>query len=143
MMRSTLWLAAAAVLLTTSSAWSACTVNVSGVSFGSYDTFEIGNLHGAGSIDVTCDVSTTYYISMSPGQGSFAARLLLNGSHQLFYNLYIGAARVTVWGDGTGNTVTVSRTGIAEQHTVYASIPARQNAFIGSYADTVVVTVTF
>jgi spore coat protein U-like protein len=39
--------------------------------------------------------------------------------------------------------MTVSGTGTSSDFTVYGRIPARQNASVGSYSDTITVTITF
>jgi spore coat protein U-like protein len=45
--------------------------------------------------------------------------------------------------DGTGSTATVSGSGTSENHCVYGLILALQNKNVGSYNDTITVTVTF
>jgi spore coat protein U-like protein len=120
-----------------------CGISAQGVAFGSYDPFSNQSLDGSGEINVICDASTAYSIALSTGRASYSPRAMADGTHELFYNLYIDATRTTIWGDATGGTAIVAATGIGERHTVYGRIPARQNAFVGSYADTVVVTLTF
>lgn len=61
----------------------------------------------------------------------------------LSYNLYIDPTRLLVWGDGSGLTTTVTNLALSADHTVYGRIPAQQNVTAGSYADLIVVTVTF
>jgi spore coat protein U-like protein len=68
---------------------------------------------------------------------------MTSGIHQLFYNLYIDATLTTVWGDGAGHSATVGATQSVANHTVYGRIPAAQNAHVGVYNDTIVVTLTF
>jgi len=71
--------------------------------------------------------------------------------NRLNYNLYFDAAFTQIRGDGTGGsqtggaTLTVSsssRTASATS-TIYGRMPAAQNAVPGSYADTIVVTITY
>ena len=128
-----------------SNAWSACSFNAQGLSFGNYDPFGRTNLDGAGNIAVTCDLGVAYKISLSSGAGTYAARALTNGPHPLYYNLYTDASRIVVWGDGNGGTATVggSGAGTATNVTVYGRIPADQNAHVGNYSDNIIVTVTF
>lgn len=47
------------------------------------------------------------------------------------------------WGDGSPGTATVNGSGTTHTFTVYGRIPARQNAVVGSYSDTITVTITF
>jgi len=136
-------LSAALLMLAPSLHAATCTVSASGLDFGSYDPFSNQSLDGATTISVACDVGATYSIALSPGAGSYGARAMTNGSYQLLYNLYTDATLATVWGDATGATATVGGAGTVANHTVYGRIPARQNAYVGLYSDTIVVTLTF
>lgn len=120
-----------------------CNLSVQGVSFGNYDVFSSQSLDSTGNIGVSCDVSAPYTISLSPGSGSYTSRSMANGPHTLNYNLYTDATRTTIWGDGSGTTTTVSGSGTSANHTVYGRVPARQNAYVGSYSDSITVTLTF
>ena len=135
----------AAILLSAAHvAWGVeCGVSAQSVAFGTYDPLSNQDLDGTGEISVICDAPATYSIALSPGRAGYFPRAMVDGTHELFYNLYTDATRTTVWGDATGGTASVTATGIGEHHTVYGRIPARQNAFVGTYADTVVVTLEF
>jgi spore coat protein U domain-containing protein, fimbrial subunit CupE1/2/3/6 len=135
------WLA-----LTAHSAWGTCTVGVVGVMFGNYDPFSNVAQDSAGNVSVTCDAATLYTITLSPGSGTYASRTMSGPGIPLNYNLFTDPTRVLVWGDGTVGAVAVpgTSTGLATtNHAVYGRIPARQNVPVGSYIDTVIVTVTF
>jgi spore coat protein U-like protein len=132
-----------ALLMATNAAWSACAVSTLGINFGSYDPFFQQNLDSTGSVEVSCDAATAYSIALSPGRGAYTSRAMANGNNELFYNLYTSVTHATVWGDGIAGTATVDASGMGIEHTVYGSIPARQNAFSGNYSDTIVVTLTF
>jgi spore coat protein U-like protein len=134
----------AALLAAAPLAAATCGLNAPGVNFGSYDFQSSQNLDSVGSITVTCDVSTGYTIALSPGlAGSFTSRTMQNGSHPLSYNLYTDPAHISIWGDGTGGSSTVSGSGTHVDYSIYGSVPAGQNAYIGSYSDAVTVTLTF
>jgi len=121
-----------------------CNVNTSSVAFGDYDIFRVQPTNSTGSVLVSCDVEVTYTITLSTGAGgSYSSRSLMNGARVLAYNLYIDSSRMTIWGDGTGETSFLSATGTVGNHAVYGSIPARQNAAVGFYTDTITVTLTF
>lgn len=120
-----------------------CTATVVNVAFGGYDVFETQATETTGSVGVTCDSSTSYSISLSAGLGTFAARVMTNGSNQLSYNLFTDSQRLTIWGDGTGGTATEGATGTGGSYTIYGMIPALQNVPAGSYSDTVIVTVSY
>jgi spore coat protein U-like protein len=133
----------AALLCLPVAAHAACTVNVTGVNFGVYNTFTVTDTLSTGSVDVRCTPKVAFTVAMSTGAGSYTSRQLISGSHQLPYNLYLDASRVTIWGNGTGGTGIISDNASKGTYTIYGRIPARQNAYVGSYADTIVVTVTF
>lgn len=120
-----------------------CTVTVVNVAFGGYDVFETQATETTGSVGVTCDSGTSYTISLSAGLGTFAARVMTNGSNQLDYNLFTDSQRLTIWGDGTAGSATEGAAGTGGSYTIYGMIPARQNAPVGSYSDTVTVTVSY
>lgn len=125
-------------------AWAViCSVTPQGVAFGAYDTLSAAATDGAGTINVSCDASTSFTVSLSTGSGSYAQRLMTGGANQLGYNLYTDASRTTVWGDGLGSTSTVSATGGNVNLPVYGRIPAQQNVPANSYGDTITVTVSY
>ncbi len=67
-------------------------------------------------------------------------------SDALNYNLYLDAARTSIWGDGTGGTAlfTVAiPSGKAVNVTIFGRIPAGQDVAAGSYSDSIVVTIQF
>lgn len=120
-----------------------CTVSAGGVAFGNYNPFSLQALDGAGTINVSCSPSSSYSLSLSTGGGSYAQRQLAGSGAVLYYNLYTSASRSVIWGDGSGGTATVGGDGEGTSHTVYGSIPAQQNVQVGSYGDTIIVTVNF
>ena len=123
----------------------ACTVNVTGVNFGSYDVFSNTALDSTGNIDVNCPSGIEYSITLSGGGGTHTQRVMSHGARTLNYNLYTGADRGIVWGDATGGTVTVNGTGngVTVNYGVYGRIPALQNVHAGSYSDIIIVELTF
>lgn len=123
-----------------------CSVSTVGVAFGSYDVFHNAPLDSAGTVTVDCAASVPYTVAISTGMsGTFVARTMLNGPNALQYNLYLDAARVTIWGDGNGGSSALggTGTGLPVQHTVYGRVPARQNVRAGAYVDSLTVTVSF
>ena len=138
------WLVALAFALTAQQGH-ACTFNVTGVNFGSYDVFSNTPLDSTGNIDVNCPSGVGYSIELSEGGGTQTQRVMGSGVHRLNYNLYIAANRAVVWDDATSGTVTVNGTGIggSVNHWVYGRIPALQNVHPGSYSDIIIVELTF
>ena len=127
-----------------------CTVSTSGISFGSYNPLSGTYLDSTGTISVFCSgyAELTVALGRSTVSGSFTPRAMSSGSSsdQLNYNLYTVAARTQIWGDGTEGTATVPGTAVKHVTTnfaVYGRIPANQDVIVGSYSDTLVVTITW
>lgn len=133
----------AGLQLISCSLWAACTLSTSGIAFGGYDPFVNQHVDSAANISVACDEPTAYSIALSTGNGSYETRMMTSGLHHLLYNLYIDAALTTVWGDGSGQSTSISDTQSMANYTVYGRIPAGQNAHVGTYGDTIVITLTF
>ena len=123
----------------------ACTLNVTGVNFGSYDVFSNSTLDSTGNIDVNCPNGVGYSMALTAGGGNYTQRVMSSGVHRLNYNLYTAANRAVVWGDAISGTVTVNGTGIGVNvnHGVYGRIPALQYVYPGSYSDIIIVELTF
>jgi spore coat protein U domain-containing protein, fimbrial subunit CupE1/2/3/6 len=87
-------------------------------------------------------------IGRSGGSGGFNPRQMrrAGASDLLGYNLYTTASMSTVWGDGSAGTSTVFLSKVNRNHpvttSVYGRIPPGQNVSVGSYADTLTVTIT-
>ncbi|HXW10078.1 MAG TPA: spore coat U domain-containing protein [Steroidobacteraceae bacterium] len=127
-----------------------CLVSADDIDFGSYDG--TAALTADGAVKVRCSNGLPFTIALSAGGGSFTQRLLTDGTNDLEYNLYTAASFGTVWGDGTGTTVTVGDVGEGMSatkeltHTVYGQLvnsAANQDAPAGSYSDLITVTVTY
>lgn len=125
-----------------------CTITtVSGVAFGIYDVANATPLDSTGTLRLDCN-GAAKAVTLDLGRGNaptFNPRFMRNGASQLNYNLFLDAARTSIWGDGTAGT---SHYGVTNPPnvidlTIYGRIPALQDLPIGSYADTVVVTVNF
>jgi len=142
------------VLSGTAYADASCTVSSTGVSFGAYDVFNTSDTDTTGNISVACtgltESSTVAYdILISTGGGSYASRAMNSGGHLLSYNLYTNNSRSIVWGDGSAGTAKISDgyglglSAIIKDYSIYGRIPARQNAYVGSYNDMIIVTVNY
>lgn len=126
------------------------------INFGTYDpTGAQGTsaLDAQGSIAVRCTAgSTNVKVALDQGMNADAGstnetplRRMVSGSNYLSYQLYQDSGRATVWGDGSAELVIPSFASSITPVTLdtHGRIPAGQNAAIGSYSDTVGVTVTF
>ncbi|RLJ63717.1 Csu type fimbrial protein [Sulfurisoma sediminicola] len=149
-------LAAALTLLPgLASAASSCTMAISPVAFGGYDVFSATARDSSGTILVTCaragGPNPTVTIAIGPGMygGSTSTRKMKQGSGSdlLSYNLFQDAARTVLWGQIVGTDafrqgLSVPNNGSAQLSvTVYGRIPAGQNVNVGTYSDSVVVSV--
>ncbi|MDR3532446.1 MAG: spore coat U domain-containing protein [Rhodopila sp.] len=135
----------------TAESWAQCSVGVGApVSFGTYLPLAAIRQTSVGSLTVGCSSFTgSYTISFDVGLysgGSFSNRRMSSGSDDLLYQLYTDAAYTTVWGDGSGGTVTVSGSCVgtcSASYNVYGQVPARQPASPGTYTDAITVTISF
>ncbi len=123
----------------------ACTVTASTIGFGQHRP--AADSTSTGSIAVECASGVAFVVQISAGSGTSAARRLQGDSEgELSYNLYAAPNYAQVWGDGVeAGTVTVIGTGTGQPQilTIYGLIQAGQNPAVGTYSDSVVVTVNF
>lgn len=131
-----------------------CTISTSAVAFGAYDPVSANAatpLDGTGGVTVTCTQGASTTITLGQGStpkaGSTDAVPLRQmgdgGANRLEYFLHQDAAHTTAWGNTAGTGVAHTGTGTATSITVHGRVSAGQNVPSGSYADTVVATVTF
>jgi spore coat protein U-like protein len=130
----------------------ACTISATGVPFGAYNPQTAGADDGTGTVNLACPTAVTApVVALSTGQsGTYAARRMTSGAYNLTYNLYTSSARTTIWGNGTGGSVTQTLSGGTLSggtrnfsRSIFGRIPALQNVGAGSYSDTIILTVTF
>ena len=129
-----------------------CSVNAGTLAFGSY-TPALGAVNGSSTVNVLCTKTTPFTVALNGGTtagGTVAQRLLANGANTLQYNLFTTNAYATVWGDGTGTSVTQAGNGLglgsAVAFTVYGQLPdnaTNQAAVPGAYTDTITVSVVY
>jgi spore coat protein U-like protein len=132
----------------TATVLASCTVSAGTLAFGSYTPTGGSPADATSTIDVTCTNGTPYTVALDGGstENNVAARAMNDpSSHTLSYGIYKDSARTTIWGDGTGSTVTQSGTGIGSLQglTAYGRVPASQFVAAGNYSDTVTVTVSY
>lgn len=133
-----------------------CTASTTALVFGAHNPLG-GATDSTGSVRVTCGgvagLLIPFRIDLGRGGAAgYAPRRLASGANTLAYNLYTDAGRTSVWGDGTGGSVSTSSSVLldvlgwapAQSFTIYGRIGAGQTGAVpGSYADTVSVTVTY
>jgi spore coat protein U domain-containing protein, fimbrial subunit CupE1/2/3/6 len=140
------------ILLCVRESEAACNVATTNINFGIYDVFSNMPKDSTGSISVNCDEApppiVVIRIGPSAGSGGFNPRQMRHTTRpdRLNYNLFIDSSRSVIWGDGTGggstvaDKVTKNKTWVA---TLYGQIPAGQDVSVGTYSDTVSVTITW
>src|SRR5687767_14576088 len=138
-------LVAIATLSAAAAASAACTIASTSVAFGSYDPLSGAPLDSAGSVTWSCAAATAVTIALDRGGApSFAPRQMTSGANVCSYNLYLDAPRSIVWGDGTAGTSLYSGSGAGPVTVpVYGRVSAQPTLVAGSYADTVIVTISF
>jgi spore coat protein U-like protein len=128
-----------------------CTVSATNVAFGNY-TPATGAVPANGTVSVNCTKTTPFTVSLDKGtNGTIAQRLMSDGSgHTLQYNLYTTAGFATVWGDGTGTSVTQAGAGLGMASAVtlvtFGQLPdsvANQAVPPAAYTDTITVSVAY
>ena len=121
-------------------------LSASGIAFGSYDSFSTAPLDAAGTLTWRCPGVGVILATLSRGASpTFTNRTMVRGAEQLAYNVYLDAARTTVFGDGSGGTSGTLLGGGGQQQTasVYGRVFAQQDVSAGTYADTLTVTFNF
>lgn len=141
-------------LILGNAAHAACRVTTTGINFGAYDVFAATPRDTSGTVTVACDRNTqrrtniTISVGPSPSSGGFNPRQMrrTSGTDRLNYNLYTSPSMSTVWGDGSAGTSTVLLRRVSRRQpevtTIYGRIPPGQNVSVGTYSDTVTVTIT-
>jgi spore coat protein U-like protein len=134
-----------------------CSVTAVGINFGVYSPASSSGDAATGSWTVTCtatgsgSATVAGTLALSTGSsGSFASRTMKSGVNALNYNIYLTPSYTQVLGDGTQGTYAPSASGTVTAGQVYqiggylyGLVPAAQDVAPGSYADTIVITVTY
>ncbi len=124
----------------------ACSVSSGTLGFGTYNPTATSNLDASTTFQVTCTRGTSATVGMNLGaNASGSVRRMINGTDYLSYELYQNAGRTTVWGSSGGGLLSLSAasSNSAQTLTVYGRVTQSQDVAVGSYTDTVVMTVTF
>lgn len=128
----------------TAAYYGACEVSASAMDFGALSPSN-PTASSRSNIFITCPSGTAYTVDLGSGQNAGqspvaeAGRAMSNGTDYLGYDLYESVNASTPWsglgGTGSSNTQSIE---------VYGRIPAGQSGLsVGTYSDTVVVTVTY
>ena len=139
-------------LSVTASVTQSCRVKTtSPVAFGSYDPLDTNSstgsdLDGSGSVTVACTKGYIPTIGLNLGlNATGSTRRMKVGSEYLSYELYKESGRTNVWGNSGADLFTPGAapgsTGTA--YDVFGRVPKGQDAAVGSFTDTVTVTVNY
>ena len=125
-----------------------CTITTTNMNFGSYNSTQASSTLAQATITATCSNGTNAVVSLNAGvnAGGDSRRKLKNtGNQVLNYDIFTIIDYSLVWGDGTGGTITlpIFSEGNPETLTAYGAISPGQNVPVGSYSDTVAVTITY
>ena len=123
----------------------ACTVTADDLNFGTYDP-DSGTT-GQAIIHINCSNGQDYTVALDDGQHPYSGQRRMKHESQdkyLNYDLYQDSGLSQRWGSSGSEVVSDTGTGSEQQKTVYGKIPSGQSsAPVGSYSDTVTVTVSW
>ena len=132
-----------------------CTITVADLTFTSYDpTYGVDN-DSTGSVTSTCTTGGAVVLTLGQGANADSSstdaapirRMVgttgaASGTY-LNYGLYQEGGRTTVFGNTSDTGGSFTATGGADVTTVYGRIPKEQAAAVGSFVDSVSVTLTY
>ncbi len=106
------------------------------------------NVDSTATITVTCNGgqgANGYHVGLGDGLNSASGQRRLQGpGGYLNYELYRDAQRTSRWGNSSGyNDVSGVGNGQPQVLTVYGRVPAQSTPGVGTFTDTVVVTITY
>lgn len=142
-------------LSVTASVAAKCIVSsTAAVAFGAYDPIVTNastglDLTGTGTVGVKCTPGngSSIAIASSANNSGNQRRMAGPGGAFLNYALYSDSGFTTAWGDGSNGasalTVTGATNASERTYTVYGVVPKGQDINVGSYSDSVNVTVNF
>lgn len=127
-----------------------CNVTATLLNFGPYDVFSSVPRDATATITLLCtnppqkNLPVTITLT-SGGAGAFNPRQMGTASgDRLDYNLFTNSTMSAIWGDGTGGSSTLTNVvnkNLPWNATVFGRVPAGQDVRVGSYSDTITVTV--
>lgn len=126
------------------------TVTATNLAFGNYNASSPSDDTANMSVTVSCviagDTLPAFVAALSRGTApTFNPRQMALGANRLNYNIFNQAGFTTIWGDGTGGTLTRSYGGGggSAAGTGFGRITTGQYVAPGNYVDTITVTITY
>jgi spore coat protein U-like protein len=132
-----------------------CTMSVSAMNFGSASAPILSNVTTTATIGATCTSTTPYSIGLDNGQNASGTQRRMkstSGAAYINYGLYIDSGYTEPWStassstgctDGVNTCVLNTGTGSNQNITIYGQVPPQTSPTVGSYSDSVVVTLTY
>jgi spore coat protein U-like protein len=135
-------------LQVTATVLTTCTIAPATLAFGSYTSGSSSNLTAQANIGVTCGIGLPYKVKFNDGQNESNAvgtsYAMKNGTSYLSYAVSnSNTPPLTASSRWPSAGVSGSGTGSLQNIVVYGIIPSGQIIPAGSYADTIVMTITF
>ena len=121
-----------------------CTITSTAMAFTGTGLID-ANLVATADLTVQCTPGTPYAIALSNGASGTATdamRQMTSGANTVDYMIYQDAANTLPWSP-TDTLVTPVATGADEIITAYGTVLAGQNVPTGTYADSVLATITY
>lgn len=119
-----------------------CSVSATDLGFGTVSS--LAGHAATSNLSVTCSPGHPYSIALDGGgSGDVGARRMSMGASTIDYQLYRDAGRTQPWGNSVGTVATGTGTGGAQSVSVYGYVPAQGPAAVGTYTDTITVSVTY
>jgi spore coat protein U-like protein len=119
-----------------------CSISAADMTFSQITTGTTSANDAQSELTVNCSDGAPYSVALSNGDNYSGGRRLSNGATFINYELYKDNSRSALW--STASALSAMGTGSNQTHTVYGRILAGQSVpNMGSYADTIVATVTY
>ena len=130
-----------------------CNVNGGTLDFGTA-SFLASNIDATATVTVQCTNTTPYSLGLDYGAHATGSqrRVAAGGGNYINYGLYTDSGRSSAWVGTTSATSCTSGastcylgtgSGATQNVTVYGRVPAQAAPALGSYTDTIVVTLTY
>ena len=127
-----------------------CTVSVTRVAFGNYNTSSALPNDSQGVVTCRCSGAGIGSVQVQIGAGTsgrISQRTMRGPGGVVHYNLYLDVVRQVIWGDGAHGSQVFRSSSVTPGQTIsvpiYARVPAGQSIAQGLYEDTLAVTILF
>jgi spore coat protein U-like protein len=131
--------------LVTATVVNSCNVSASNLNFGTFGDLNTA-INGQTSLSVQCSNGIPYTISLNGGLSNAtnpAQRKMTLGAGAILYGLYRDSAHANPWGNAAGATASGTGTAQSQSVPVYGLVPAQTTPPVGTYSDTIVVSVAY